>query len=424
MPAPASFPAIRCHVGDWAYYNTVLPFSEVASRIERAKEINNNPGLDNMVQRELSRRVHGITSYLRTQSERFFSAIVVGIYDGAPDWFPVDIDLDNEPQPTNLSDQARESLGILQLSGEEKLFAIDGQHRVEGIKRALHDNPELESEELTVLFVAHRTNIEGLQRTRRLFTTLNKYAKPVTTSEIIALDEDDAFAVVTRMVVNDYEDLKMRGKVNKRERSLVKFEGAQIPSNDPYSITTIRMLYKLLTILSVPYNSSKQRTELKQSRPSPETIDEMYSDHVKFWDGLKEHIPEMRECLGSDPALQIAAKHRHAEGGHILFRPAGQEAFARAIRTLLDRKVTIQQAIMALASTELMLNRPPWPHVMWDPSLNSMNRTDQKLATNLLLHMVHEPPTDPKFHLEEAYRTAVGNESAKLADIPQGQPAR
>lgn len=424
MPTPASFPAIRCHLGDWAYYSAALPFKEVASRIQRANEINTNPGLENMIQRELGPRVHDIAQYLETQTERFFSAIVVGVYGGAPDWFPVDIEEDSEPQPINLSDRAKESLGILQLSGEEKLFAIDGQHRVEGIKEALSKNPDLVSEEVLVLFVAHQNTVAGQSRTRRLFTTLNKYAKPVTTSEIIALDEDDAFAVVTRMIVNRYEGLNQSEQVNGKELSLVRFEGGQLPGGDSCSITTIQTLYKLLGTLSVPQKSAKRRKELKQARPGPKIIEAMYTDHEVFWNGLKEHIPEMGEALGSNPTTQVAAKYRRRDGGHILFRPVGQEAFARALRALLDRDVPIQQAITALASTQLMLNQAPWPHVMWDPSRNVMNRVDKKLAESLLLHMVHEPPTQPTYELETAYQKAVGNPSAKLASLPKGQPAR
>ena len=424
MAAPASFPAIRCHLGDWVYYSTVLPFSEVASRIQQATEINSNPGLENMIQRELGSRVGDITDYLRTQPERFFSAVVIGVYGGSPDWFPVDIDLGSGPQPTNLSEQAGESLGILQLSGDERLFAIDGQHRIEGIKRALPGNSHLECEELAVLLVAHQDNPQGTGRTRRLFTTLNKYAKPVTTSEIIALDEDDAFAVVTRMIVNHYDGLNKTAQVNESRLSLVRFDGYRIPSSDFCSITTIQMLYKLLVTLSVPQKTSKRRKELKQSRPGQETIEKMYFDHEAFWNGLKEHIPEMGESLGSDPTMQMAAKHRHREGGHILFRPVGQQVFARALRALLDRDIPIQQAIKAMSSTQLMLNGTPWTHVMWNPSRNAMTPLNLKLAESLLLHMVHEPPTDPKFQLEAAYQSAVGDPSAKLANLPKGQPAR
>lgn len=424
MAKPVSFPAIRCNLGDWAYYSTVLPFHEVASRIQQAKEINSNPGLDNMIQRELGKRVADIAAYLRTQPERFFSAIVVGVYGGSPDWFPVEIDDTSEPQPTNLSERARESIGILQLSGDERLFAVDGQHRVEGIKKALTESPDLGSEELAVLFVAHRESPEGTSRTRRLFTTLNKYAKRVTTSEIIALDEDDAFAAVTRMIVNQYEGLNKTTQEGDRQLSLVKFEAAQIPTGDRYHITTIQTIYKLVETLSIPAGDGTKRRSLKRTRPPHEVIDTMYNDHVEFWQGLGEHISAMNESLGSDPAERIAGKHRSKRGGNILFRPVGQVAFARALRILLDREVPMQQGIQALASAQLMLNQAPWAHVMWDPSRGAMNRTNLQLAESLLLHMVHERPAKPEFELDDIYRTVVGDQNSKLEDVPRGQPAR
>ena len=423
MANPISFPSIRCHLGDWAYYSTVLPFNEVASRIHRATEINSNQGLDDMIQRQLSPRAGDIAAYLRTQPERFFNAIVVGVYGGSPDWFPIDVEETAETQPVNLSARARESIGILQLSGDERLFAVDGQHRVEGIKQALQEDPSLEHEEMVVLFVAHRETPEGTVRTRRLFTTLNKYAKPVTTNEIIALDEDDAFAVVTRIIVNSYGGLNKTTQVGEGKLSLVKFEGAQIPSSDPHSVTTIQTIYKLMDLLSVPRGNSKRRTELKQLRPSQEIIEAMYNDHEIFWEGLREHIPAMSESLGSEPADRMAERHRYPEGGHILFRPVGQQAFARALRILLDRDVHIQQGIKALASTQLMLDQAPWPHVMWNPSRKAMNRTNPQLAESLLLHMVHEDPANSSFQLEAEYQKVVGDPSSKLAEIPKGQPA-
>ena len=64
-----------------------------------------------------------------------------------------------------------------------------------GIKEALKENPELGDDELAVIFIAHHTDSAGKERSRRLFTTLNKNAKPVSKGEIIALDEDDAMAI-------------------------------------------------------------------------------------------------------------------------------------------------------------------------------------------------------------------------------------
>ena len=420
MSEPASFPAIRCHLGDWTYFSTVMRFGDIASRIQQAQEIHSHRGLHEMIQRELGKRVRDIAEYLETQPERFFNAIVVGVYGGSPDWYPIDIEDVDEIRPINLADRARESVGILQLSGDEQLFAVDGQHRVEGIKIALQSEPKLADEELAVLFVGHRQTPEGTARTRRLFTTLNKYAKPVTRSEVIALDEDDTFAVITRMIVNLYDGLSNTAEEGRRLLELVKIKGGQIPSSNQYSITTIQTLYKLVSILAVSGGDTSRGRALKKSSPPHDVIDSMYSDHVSFWEGLRRNVMPLADALGSNPSDRIAGRYRYRAGGHVLFRPVGQESFARALRTLVDRDFSLDEGVAALSQTQLLLDRPPWRDVMWDPNQNTMNRTNVELAASLLLFMVGQPPVDPQMDLEQVYRTTAGDQVAPLRSIPQG----
>ena len=419
MANSTSFPAIRCHFGDWTYFSTVMSFEEVATRIRRAQEIHSHQGLHDLIQRELGKRVQEIASYLETQPERFFSAIVVGIYGGAPDWFPIDIEDERVDvrRPLNLAERATESVGILNLSGDEKLFAVDGQHRVEGIKIALGNAPDLKDEELAVLFVAHRQTPEGTARTRRLFTTLNKYAKPVTRSEIIALDEDDTFAIVTRMIVDQYDGLSRTSIEGNRLLELAKTRGPQIPSSNEYSITTIQMLYKLVSTLAVSTGDRERKRNLKRSSPPHDVIDSMYAEHVAFWEGLRNNIASMGDALGSDPSDRVSGRFRFRDGGHVLFRPVGQEAFALAVRVLLDREYPLDESLQALSQTPLMLDRPPWRYVMWDPNLNTMNRTNVELAASLFLFMVGQSPINQQMTLEEVYRTTAGNEATPLQDI-------
>ena len=420
MSDPASFPAIRCHLGDWTYFSTVMRFGDIASRIQQAQEIHSHRGLHELIQREVGKRVKDIANYLETRPERFFSAIVVGVYGGSPDWYPIDIEDIDEISPLNLADRARESVGILELSGDEQLFSVDGQHRVEGIKIALRSDPSLADEELAVLFVGHRQTPEGTARTRRLFTTLNKYAKRVTPNEIIALDEDDTFAVITRMVVNQYDGLSKRSEEGRRLLELVKVKGAQIPSSNQHSITTIQTLYKLVSILTVAGGDTLRVRALKKSSPPHDVIDSMYIDHISFWEGLRRNVIPLRDALGSNPSDRIAGRYRHRTGGHVLFRPVGQEAFARALRTLIDREFSLDEGLAALAQTQLSLDQPPWRDVMWDPNQNTMNRTNVELAASLLLLMIGQPPVDPQMDLEQTYRTIAGDQSVPLSSIPQG----
>lgn len=71
------------------------------------------------------------------------------------------------------------------------------------IKQALAKDATLGSQEVSVILVGHENTTEGKERTRRLFTTLNRYAKPVTKGEIIALDMDDIVALVTRRLISE-----------------------------------------------------------------------------------------------------------------------------------------------------------------------------------------------------------------------------
>src|SRR5205823_2004735 len=125
-----------------------------------------------------------IQTYLRSQPLRFFNALVIGTYGGHPQWHEVSI----RRLESRIGDSPaylEGALGILTLEGTEKLFAIDGQHRVAGIEKAVGEKPELGDEEVCVIFVSgvvaekRSEDEQGFERTRRLFTTLNRYAKPV-----------------------------------------------------------------------------------------------------------------------------------------------------------------------------------------------------------------------------------------------------
>ena len=71
------------------------------------------------------------------------------------------------------------------------------EHRVAGIREAVKQNPSIADDAMSVIFVAYK----GLIPTRQLFTTLNWYAVPVNQGERIILDDDDAFAIVTRLLL-------------------------------------------------------------------------------------------------------------------------------------------------------------------------------------------------------------------------------
>jgi DNA sulfur modification protein DndB len=294
------------------------------------------------------------------------------------------------------------------LSGEEEIFAIDGQHRVEGIRSAIAHKSSLTTDQQCVIFVAHRETDKGRARTRRLFSTLNKYARPVSKGELVALSEDDTFAIVTRKVIDEYKYLSM-GFV-----PLTKT--ANIPVNDTQCITTVLGLYDLIRTISLPPRSREKRN-LEIGPPHKSRVQQIYKLICQFWDLLRKSVPEIKEVSDSHPDKGLAAKYRRKDGGHLLFRPAGMKAFAQATRTLADRGTTLHDTVALLSQTTLDLNTCPWPGVLWNSVAHRMINKNSKLAHNLFLYMAKQPFVPTSYDLVSEYRRALDNRDADLREI-------
>lgn len=207
------FPALRCRTGDTIYYVSYLSFQDVEDWIKPTDEIHRSKKLSDWIQRQLIKgHAEKISAYLLNHKERFFNALVIGIYGGQPSWAPLSVSAPAAEDIT-ITDEVREmlgsSVGMLHFQGDEKLFAVDGQHRVAGIKQAVETDSDISQDEIVAIFVGHTSTRAGEQRTRRLFTTLNKTARRVSEADRIALDEDDGFAVVTRRLIDEFRLFKL-----------------------------------------------------------------------------------------------------------------------------------------------------------------------------------------------------------------------
>ncbi len=247
-------------MGDRWYYVTTLTFAEVVKWFKQVDQIHERQELKTWIQRLLrpERRTE-IAAYLLKQNQRFFNAIVAGIYRGEPEWFPVEVNESVTLKDVKLGERQATAFGLLRISGNEDIFAIDGQHRVEGIRQALSQSNRLATEELTVIFVAHKISDKGRERTRRLFTTLNKFAKPVSKAEQIALNDDDTFAIVTRRLIDNYPGLN--------GEFVPLSPTANIPAGNNRCITTVIALYDLIRTIALP-TGSRERKKLELGPPN------------------------------------------------------------------------------------------------------------------------------------------------------------
>lgn len=380
-------PAIRAKIGDWNYYITTLTFEQVANHVSPINdELHSSNSLKEMIQRSITENYKSIKNYILNQSELFFNSLVLAVYNDYPVWREIEIKYD---------DFETYQMGILDFSSSHKIFPVDGQHRVEGIKVALTENPNLKNQSIGAIFIGHNNTISGMQKTRRLFSTLNRYAKPVTLDDIIALDEDDAVAIVCRNLLEE-QPLFMGKKVTKSNNKAIL-------DKDKDSFTSIITLYEcnkeLLKLFRSnqkidnphPENDKKSIVEYLKFRPSDSEL-LLYEKYCKnFWDIFSKEIDCVTDFINSKDE-KPALKYRNSEnGGNLLFRPVSLVPFVNAIIDIHKKtKVNFNSIFRRFNQINLEINEIPWKQVLWR-SQNKVMIMNNQMLTKLLLIYLYDP---------------------------------
>lgn len=363
-------PVIRGKIGNWRYYSGIMTFKQVADYVTSSiGELYQAACLDELLQRSLTTNYSAIKDYLLTEDERFFNALILAIYDGDPSWLEIEFE-----------DSTFGNMGFLKFTGDETIFPVDGQHRVAGIKAALQEKNSLENETVPVIFVAHSQTPEGRTRTRKLFSTLNRRAKPVGQNENIALDEDDICSIITRDLLQTFPLFMGENVVN--------LKGKQIPSTNDTAITSLIALYQCVCIIvkrSLGYGEKKFK-DYQLYRPKTDEILMHTSVVHDVLQAFADNTPVINEYLSNLDAKK-AAPFRNSQGGNILFRPIAITDYIDAAITISKTKdISYADAFSRLAMVPQDLSCPPWLSLLWDGE--KMNyRPSHVLIKNLLIYM-------------------------------------
>jgi DNA sulfur modification protein DndB len=388
--AKITLPAIRSRVGDWTFYATTMRLADVATHVKAPDEVHESKRLSEWIQREaIESHAQTISEYIASNEQRFLGSIIIGVYGGHPDWSPLKIRFSSSGDLTDVQIRRLESaLGVLHLSGEEKLFPVDGQHRVEGIKRAIKsaavDSP-IRDDSISAVFISHDPNtVEGVARTRRLFTTLNKKAKAVSKSQTIALDEDNGFAIVARRLIDSHT--LFRG-----DDSRVAFNSTgSLGVSEKSALTSVVGLYEIARDL---YGSAG---DFDQKRPTDEELDLHLERCAAFFDALLVHIPEFKSVFLEKTAQP--SDYRTATLNHLLFRPVGQRTFARATELLMSRGSSMDEAVAKLSAADLNLLSERWAHILWNPVAEQMITGALIVGEANLLELANVPVRNRQSH--------------------------
>ena len=371
-------PSLRAKMGDWTYYIASMTLADLAERVTTASALHQSEKLEEMIQRSVSSpRAGDIAEYLRSQPQRLFGTLVIAVYGGEPEWLEIEIGEGVRPWQ-EVDERLDGAIGLLRLSGSERLFALDGQHRLVGTIQALEDHPSLGTEEVAVIFVGHSQDEAGLERTRRLFSTLNRYAKPVAKSDIIALDEDDAVAIVTRRLVYNHPLFRDRVSTGKTKA---------VPVGDRTNFTSIVALYDCVEM--VLGTNSAWDAGHKRFRPKDAILDAFATHCAEYWNALMGENAVLRNYVAAAKDGNAARTYRGRHGGHLLFRPIGLLAHTWAATSLCSKEgMSPQAAIRRLTVVPMELAADPWLGLLWDAENQRMitSKEAQRVAMRLIYH--------------------------------------
>ena len=376
MKTPWHTSALRGVLGDWVFYPSLMSAEQIANYVMKSKDIREAKALDDYLQRDLKPRVEKIVKYLKTRDSRFFNAILLGVFDAAPNW--TEFDLTTVAEKLGLDDVsvAKASMGLLTFSGSEKIFAIDGQHRVEGIRRGERDfGDRLKSDQYSVIFLAHLDTAPGKVRTRRLFCDINKNAVPVSKGDRVIIDEDDPCAIVTRRLFAEYPRFKKGSEIAVTEKiELVTKDGKDYFTS-------------LLTVFTV---CQKLERLYRRPRGSADTDADNIVGFQKvvagFFDFVIDHEPALHRYFVEHKTTP--AKER---GGNrnLVFRPIGLELLARLYSHFFNRE--------KLPVFKWALENLDWknPGGVLDGTVwvnKKIQPKGKKLAVNYVLYLLGEIP--------------------------------
>ena len=342
------FPAIRGKMGSTEYYQASVPARDLARITKIARELEEwtERSVFERFQRDIAiKRIRNeIVPYLVRCADRFFGAFIVVIYK--PDLFefhPVTVRGAPPGHPYRL---AAKKLGMLTIDGGS-LVALDGQHRLVSFREVINDNnsyigphrDDVPNDELCVVFIRH----ESFVKTRRIFSKVNRHAKPTTAHENIITSEDDGYSIVTRWLVEEKPPLDLtapkppfaiRGDDGEPIIDLTK---RQLLKNSP-KFTTLPHLYE--TVRSILRANGIRDFDEKHrvNRPTNEELVQAYKYATYWWWLLLAHLSAYRRALND---LNIIPHSRDATSRYgLLFRPNAQVALVDGCARAVERGVS------------------------------------------------------------------------------------
>jgi len=417
---------IRAKLGSTPYYMAKMPAGELIDCVGIAKELPDWDGMtvDEKMQREVNIRriVEEIVPYIINDPDRFIGSLIVDIYSGMEDvhFESISSVAKNIPNAYALS---MKDMGFITLPGNERLIALDGQHRLLSLKIAIRGamgvpagtkpfpaleklvpHPELSTEEVSVIFVEHTDT----KKIRKIFNKINKYAKQTSRSDNIITSDDDPFAVIARKLISPDEVLAPVDGievVNSKNNTL---------SSRSKNLTTLSTLYTVCETLLKDRGFKKNML-----LPNEATLNEAYNYVSDFWRALLENVDVYKEYMRltkRNMTIQLLREN------NLLLKPVTQMALAHVAAMAKAKNVDWNSITQKLNSIDWSFDNALWFNILVIGSAKKRMITGKdsvRYAGMVISYMVlgNLMTSDEIADVENIIHNARNSEDAELPNI-------
>ena len=387
---PTTIAALRGQFGRFEYWLTTMHVEELVNKVRMPKDL---PGwdaltLDERYQREIdmSRVTREIAPYFANNPDRFTGSLVLAILNDDDLVFEPLGDFGSGTSATipRAYQSAAVDLGFLTLQGHELFVPLDGQHRAKAFEIAMlgtdergrripgiKSDTDLARDSVAVILVRFEP-----ESARRIFSKINRYAKPTSRGENLITDDDDAVAVATRNLVSHPELLPA---------NLVRFQSSMLNQRAP-EFTTLATLYDA--------NMAIVRACCWHGRGKPENASdaqrELFETEIeRVWSLLLEEILLFTEAI-RDPSEDGDAIRIAIRAESLLGHPSGQLSLVRGFLLMRERCVGVSDLELCkrLNSIDWRRRSEQWRGVLLSPAGRVMSgRSASNGASLFIAHL-------------------------------------
>ncbi len=292
-----SVPALRGQQGDRTYYQCMVPNSVLNNFFP----INMEPESDKSQRTIDPKHAAEIADYLIENSESYvLGAITYG--------------MDMEGEFVSVSPDS--DIGTLTIPMAANMRSLDGQHRRQGLKQAIDEDPDIAHDTTSILIYVE----PDLLKRRQMFSDMNATPKVVAKALNVSFDTRDPFALAAVRLAKEHSLLIGH----------VEMQAARVKTGtaDYFSLAGIFDAVKRLKLGLV----------LPRGRQPKRDADELFELGSKFFDLLADSRPEFEEAAKLSEEYsgsELAARIRPLREESILFSTTTLRAIAGAVHTVM-----------------------------------------------------------------------------------------